>query len=58
MDWKQHLTATEAERLTYLETAVKAAGLAATDEKRRIYDRCRARARYAASKVAAIKDDQ
>ena len=52
MDWKQHLTATEAERLTYLETAVKSASLAATAEKRRIYDRCRRRAKALSVKGA------
>lgn len=47
MDWKQHLTASEAERLDYLETTGKAQAFAVTAERRLIYDRARARMRIA-----------
>ena len=45
MDWKRYLTATEAERLEYLETAARQQALADSAERRRIYDRARARLR-------------
>lgn len=53
MDWKQHLTATEAERLEYLETTAKAQALATTAERRLIYDRARARMRLAKQRTKA-----
>ena len=54
MEWKRHLTAAEAVRLTHLETTGKAQALAITAERRLIYDRARARMR--ASKRVVRED--
>jgi len=48
MDWKQYATPSERERLDYLDLVVKQQGLAASAERKLIYDRCRRRAIKAA----------
>ncbi len=44
MNWKEHAMETEIERLNYLDNVVKQQGLAASAERKLIYDRCRRRA--------------
>ena len=44
MTWKQYATPAELERLDFIDTAIKQQGLAATAERKLIYDRCRKRA--------------
>lgn len=49
MDWKDHLKPEEADRLAEL----KAQDRASSKERRRIFDRCRKRAAFAAKKETA-----
>ena len=54
MNWKQHATPAELERLDYIDNAAKQQSLAATAERRLIYNRCVQRAKR--SKAKSGKD--